>query len=160
MNINSQTRALIRRFEGCKLTAYQCSARVWTIGFGATRYEDGSSVKQGDVITQERADRLFVILLDQFASQVRPLITARVNDNQFGALLSFAYNVGVGGRLPTQPPGLRRSTLLRLVNANPSNPAIRLEFGKWNRAGGQVLNGLTRRRQAEADLYFTPIVGQ
>jgi lysozyme len=157
MNINPATRALIRRFEGCRLRAYQCSAKVWTIGWGSTFYEDGSAVKQGDVITQERADRLFVILLDQFAAQVRPLITARVNDNQFGALLSFAYNVGVGGRLPTQPPGLRRSTLLRLVNANPSNAAIRLEFGKWNRAGGQVLNGLTRRRTAEADLYFTPI---
>jgi lysozyme len=149
MNINPATRALIRRFEGCRLIAYQCSAKVWTIGWGSTFYEDGSSVKQGDVITQERADRLFVILLDQFASQVRPLITARVNDNQFGALLSFAYNVGVGA--------LRRSTLLRLVNANQANPAIRLEFGKWNRAGGQVLNGLTRRRIAEADLYFTPI---
>jgi lysozyme len=121
---------------------------VWTIGWGSTFYEDGSSVKQGDVITQERADRLFVILLDQFAAQVRPLITAKVNDNQFGALLSFAYNAGVGA--------LRRSTLLRLVNTNPANPAIRLEFGKWNRAGGQVLNGLTRRRIAEADLYFTP----
>lgn len=149
MNINPATRALIRRFEGCRLIAYQCSAKVWTIGWGSTFYEDGSAVKQGDVITQERADRLFVILLDQFASQVRPLITARVNDNQFGALLSFAYNAGVGA--------LRRSTLLRLVNANPANPAIRLEFGKWNKAGGQVLNGLTRRRTAEADLYFTPI---
>jgi len=84
---------------------------VWTIGWGSTFYEDGSAVRQGDVITQERADRLFVILLDQFASQVRPLITARVNDNQYGALLSFAYNAGVGA--------LRRSTLLRLVNANP-----------------------------------------
>jgi lysozyme len=122
---------------------------VWTIGWGSTFYEDGSAVRQGDVITQERADRLFVILLDQFASQVRPLITARVNDNQFGALLSFAYNAGVGA--------LRRSTLLRLVNANPLNAAIRLEFGKWTRANNIVLNGLVRRRQAEADLYFTPI---
>ena len=151
MNINPATRSLIRRFEGCRLRAYQCSAKVWTIGWGSTFYEDGSAVRQGDVITQERADRLFVILLDQFAAQVRPLITARVNDNQFGALLSFAYNAGVGA--------LRRSTLLRLVNANPSNAAIRLEFGKWNKANGQVLAGLTRRRTAEADLYFTPIIG-
>ena len=150
MNINPATRALIRRFEGCRLIAYQCSAKVWTIGWGSTFYEDGSAEKQGDVITQERADRLFVILLDQFSAQVRPLITAKVNDNQFGALLSFAYNAGVGA--------LRRSTLLRLVNTNPANPAIRLEFSKWNRAGGQVLNGLTRRRIAEADLYFTSIL--
>ena len=151
MNINPQTRSLIRRFEGCRLRAYQCSAKKWTIGWGNTFYEDGSSVKPGDTITQERADRLFVILLDQFAAQLRPLITASVNDNQFGALLSFAYNAGVGA--------FRNSTLRRLVNANPSNAAIRQEFAKWNKAGGQVLSGLTRRRTAEADLYFTPIIG-
>ena len=151
MNINPQTRSLIRLFEGCRLRAYQCSAKKWTIGWGNTFYEDGSSVKQGDVITQERADRLFVILLDQFAAQLRPLITARVNDNQFGALLSFAYNAGVGA--------FRNSTLRRLVNTNRDSNLIRLEFAKWNRAGGQVLAGLTRRRTAEADLYFTPIIG-
>lgn len=151
MNINPATRSLIRRFEGCRLRAYQCSAKKWTIGWGNTFYEDGSSVKQGDVITQERADRLFVILLDQFAAQLRPLITARVNDNQFGALLSFAYNAGVGA--------FRNSTLRRLVNTNRDSNLIRLEFAKWNRAGGQVLAGLTRRRTAEADLYFTPTIG-
>ena len=151
MNINPQTRSLIRRFEGCRLRAYQCSAKKWTIGWGNTFYEDGSSVKQGDVITQERADRLFVILLDQFAAQLRPLITARVNDNKFGALLSFAYNAGVGA--------FRNSTLRRLVNTNRDSNLIRLEFAKWNRAGGQVLAGLTRRRTAEADLYFTPTIG-
>jgi lysozyme len=149
MNINPATRALIRRFEGCKLKAYQCSAKVWTIGVGNTFYEDGSAVKQGDVITQERADRLFIILLDQFAAQVRPLIKQPLTDNQFGALLSFAYNAGVGA--------LRRSTLLRLVNANPSNAAIRLEFAKWVKANNVTLNGLVRRRQSEADLYFTEI---
>lgn len=151
MNINSQTRALIRRFEGCRLTAYQCSAKVWTIGFGATRFEDGSSVKQGDIITQERADKLFIILLDQFATQLRPLINQQLNDNRFGALLSFAYNAGIGA--------FRNSTLRKLVNANPNNPAIRTEFMKWTRANNQVLKGLVTRRQAEADLYFTPIIG-
>jgi lysozyme len=149
MNINPATRALIRRFEGCRLKAYHCSAKVATIGWGSTFYEDGSKVQMGDTITQERADRLFVILLDQFAAQVRPLIKQPLNDNQFGALLSFAYNAGVGA--------LQRSTLLKLVNANPNNPLIRQEFNKWNKAGGKVLLGLTRRRTAEADLYFTPI---
>jgi lysozyme len=149
MNINPATKALIRRFEGCRLKAYHCSAKVATIGWGSTFYEDGSKVQMGDTITQERADRLFVILLDQFAAQVRPLIKQPLNDNQFGALLSFAYNAGVGA--------LQRSTLLKLVNANPNNPLIRQEFNKWNKAGGKVLLGLTRRRTAEADLYFTPI---
>lgn len=125
MNINPATRSLIRRFEGCRLRAYQCSAKKWTIGWGNTFYEDGSSVKQGDVITQERADRLFVILLDQFAAQLRPLITARVNDNQFGALLSFAYNAGVGA--------FRNSTLRRLVNTNRDSNLIRLELPSGGR---------------------------
>lgn len=151
MNINSQTRALIRRFEGCRLTAYQCSAKVWTIGFGATRFEDGSSVKQGDTITQERADKLFVILLDQFAEEIKPLVRKDLNDNQFGALLSFAYNAGT--------TRFRNSTLRKLTIANPNNPQIRLEFMKWVNRGTPSEKGLIRRRQAEADLYFTPIIG-
>jgi len=148
MNITPQARALIRKYEGCKLKAYQCSAMKWTIGWGNTFYEDGSSVKQGDTITQERADRLFVILLDQFAAQLKPLITQPLTDNQFGALLSFAYNAGIGA--------FRNSTLRKVVNTNPNNPAVRLELQKWNKAGGKVLLGLTRRRAAEAELYFTP----
>jgi lysozyme len=148
MNINPATRALIRRFEGCKLKAYKCSAGKNTIGFGATFYEDGSAVQMGDTITQERADRLFVILLDQFAAQLRPLVRQDLNDNQFGALLSFAYNAGVGA--------FTRSTLRKMTIANPNNPAIRLEFSKWVRAGGKVLLGLQRRREAESLLYFTP----
>lgn len=151
MNITPQARALIRKYEGCKLKAYQCSAKKWTIGWGNTFYEDGSSVKQGDTITQERADKLFVILLDQFAANLRPLITAKINDNQFGALLSFAYNAGMGA--------FSKSTLRKVVNANPNNQVIRLEFMKWTKAGGKVLLGLQRRRSAEADLYFTPIIG-
>lgn len=151
MNITPQTRALIRKYEGCKLKAYKCSAGKNTIGFGATFYEDGSAVQIGDTITQERADKLFVILLDQFAAQLRPLITATVNDNQFGALLSFAYNAGIGA--------FSKSTLRKVVNANPNNQVIRLEFMKWTKAGGKVLLGLQRRRAAEADLYFTPIIG-
>jgi len=86
MQINSATRSLIRKYEGCKLKAYHCSANVATIGVGNTFYEDGSKVQMGDTITQERADRLFIILLDQFAARLRPLITAELNDNQFGAL--------------------------------------------------------------------------
>lgn len=151
MNITPQTRALIRKYEGCKLKAYHCSAKVATIGWGNTRYEDGSAVQIGDTITQERADKLFVILLDQFAAQLLPLITAKINDNQFGALLSFAYNAGIGA--------FSKSTLRKVVNANPNNQVIRLEFMKWTKAGGKVLLGLQRRRAAEADLYFTPIIG-
>ena len=139
--------AIIRKYEGCRLRAYLCPANKWTIGWGNTVYEDGSAVKKGDVITQQRADALFIAITNKFAIEIRPLITATINDNQFGSLLSFAYNAGTAR--------FRNSTLLRLVNANPNNPLIRDEFMKWNKSGGQVLNGLTRRRADEADLYFS-----
>ena len=151
MNINSATRSLIRKYEGCRLKAYLCPAKKWTIGWGSTFYEDGSLVKQGDVITQEIADKLFVILLDQFAAQLRPLVRSDINDNQFGALLSFAYNAGT--------TRFRNSTLRKMSFANPNNPQIRLEFMKWVNRGTPFEKGLTIRRQAEADLYFTPIIG-
>ena len=71
-----------------------------------------------------------------------------INENQLGALTSFAFNAGTGN--------LQKSTLLKKVNANPNDPTIRDEFMRWTKAGGKVLNGLVTRRKAEADLYFTP----
>lgn len=146
MRITEDGIKLLHHFEGCKLEAYLCPAKVWTIGWGNTFYEDGSKVKEGDKITQERADELFLHILNDFAKQVRQSIQQPINDNRFSALVSFSYNVGVGN--------LRRSTLLKKVNINPDDQSIRDEFMKWNKAGGVVLNGLTRRRKAEADLYF------
>lgn len=140
---------LIKRFEGLKLKAYLCPASIPTVGYGSTYYEDGSKVKLGDVITIDRADKLLFNTVAEFEKQVDTVVTSAINANQLGALTSFAFNVGVGN--------FRRSTLLRLVNANPNNPAIRTEFMKWTRANNQVLKGLVTRRQAEADLYFTPI---
>ena len=140
---------LIKRFEGLKLKAYLCPAKLPTIGYGSTYYENGSKVQLGDVITIDRADKLLFNTVAEFEKQVDTVVTSSINDNQLGALTSFAFNVGMGN--------FRRSTLLRLVNANPNNPAIRTEFMKWTRANNQVLKGLVTRRQAEADLYFTPI---
>lgn len=149
MKLNKAGADLIKSFEGCKLTAYKCSANKETIGYGNTFYEDGTPVKLGDTITQERAESLFVMISDSFAAKVKPLITSTVNENQFGALVSFAYNCGIAN--------LRSSTLLRKVNANPNDMTIRNEFARWNKAGGKVLAGLTRRRKAEADLYYKSI---
>jgi lysozyme len=138
---------LLHKYEGLRLDAYLCPAKVWTIGYGNTRYEDGTPVKKGDVVTKARAEELFNnILNNSFAAPVRRLVKSKLNNNQFSALVSFAYNVGVGN--------LQKSTLLRLVNANPNDPEIRTQFMRWNKAGGKELLGLTRRRQAEADLYF------
>jgi len=146
MKLNKAGADLIKEFEGCKLKAYQCSAKKWTIGFGNTFYEDGSPVMPGHAITQEKANQLFEIIANDFSAKVAKLLTANVSDNQFGSLVSFAYNCGVNN--------LQKSTLLKKVNANPNDQSIKAEFLKWNKAGGKVLAGLTRRREAESNLYF------
>ncbi|UJP67095.1 lysozyme [Mongoliitalea daihaiensis] len=150
MRTNNAGIQLLHHFENCRLTAYLCPARVWTIGWGNTRYEDGTPVRQGDTITQQRADQLFSNILRTFEQGVARLVRAQLNSNQFSALVSFAYNVGLGG--------FQRSQLLKRVNANPSDPAIRQKFLNWTKAGGIRSNGLIRRRNAEADLYFNPVI--
>jgi len=137
---------IIKKHEGLRLQAYLCPAGVPTIGFGNTFYEDGTRVKMGDRITRDRAEKLLLHVVEAFAVQVDRLIISKINANQRAALVSFAYNVGIGN--------LQRSTLLRKVNANPNDPSIRIEFMKWTKARGQVLRGLVVRRQDEANLYF------
>jgi lysozyme len=173
--VNAATIALLHRFESCKLKAYECPKslalpkhkKFWTIGWGNTYYEDGSPVKEGDVITQQRADKLFEFTLARFADDVDNLLKKRVTDNQFGALVSFAYNVGSDIDADTIPEGLGDSTLLKLVNANPNDPRIfqyklatdgiaatgSCELLKWVNKGSNFEKGLRRRRQAECDLY-------
>jgi lysozyme len=147
MKVVNDAIILMHKYEGLRLDAYLCPAKVPTIGYGNTFYEDGSKVKIGDKITKKRADELFNNVLEKnFATPVRGLIKSKVTNNQFSALVSFAYNVGVSN--------LQRSTLLKMVNVNPKDPAIRAQFMRWNKAGGKELLGLTRRREAEANLYF------
>jgi lysozyme len=145
MEVNKAGKDLIKQFEGCKLKAYKCPAGLDTIGYGNTWYPDGTKVKPGDVITQERANELLDIIVEDFAKKVKPLIKQNLTDNNFSALVLFAYNAGV--------TNLKNSTLLKKVNANPKDPSIRAEFMKWVRANEKVLNGLVKRREAEAKLY-------
>ena len=145
MEVNKAGKDLIKRFEGCKLKAYKCPAGLWTISWGLTFYPDGTKVKEGDVITQQQAEDYFNAIVDDFAKKVDALIKSNVSENNFSALVSFAYNVGMGN--------FQRSTLLRKVNANPKDKTILDEFKKWTRANGEVLKGLVRRRDAEAKLY-------
>ena len=147
MKINQAGIDLMHQFEGLKLEAYLCPAKITTIGWGSTFYEDGRKVKLGDKITKERADALFLAVAENFAIRVRTLLKKELTENQFSALVSFTYNVGVGA--------LQKSTLLKKVNVNPADPTIHNEFMKWNKTGGKVLAGLTRRREAESKLYFT-----
>jgi lysozyme len=147
MKTNQKGIDLMHEFESCRLESYLCPAKVWTIGWGNTFYADGTPVNQGEKINQEQANRLFGVILSKFESQVYKSVKPMINSNQFSALVCFTYNVGIGNFL--------KSTLLKKVNLNPNDPTIRDEFMKWNKGGGVVLNGLTRRRKSEADLYFS-----
>jgi lysozyme len=129
------------------LKPYKCPAGVPTIGYGNTFYENGSKVKLTDpLITKEKAQSILRASMDYFEKQVDALVVDSINQNQFDALVDFAYNVGIGN--------LKSSTLLKKVNKNPNDPTIREEFMKWVFAGGKKLNGLVKRRESEADLYF------
>jgi lysozyme len=141
MQINQKGLDLIKSFEGCKLTSYLCPAKVWTIGFGHT----GDDVKPNMNISLARAEELLKQDLIKFEQGVQKIVTSTLNENQFSALVSFAYNCGLSN--------LNKSTLLKRVNANPSDATIRDAFAMWNKAGGVVLAGLTKRRSAEALLY-------
>jgi lysozyme len=139
--------SLIKQFEGFRMNSYLCPANVWTIGYGSTRYSDGRKVKQGDVITEHDAHVLLLDTVKAFEKAVDDYTTDAITQPQFDALVCFAYNVGAAN--------LKNSTLLRKVNANTADPAIRDEFNKWVYAGGKKLKGLMERRKAEADLYFS-----
>ena len=139
---------LIKKYEGFKAKAYLCPANVITIGYGSTYYENGTKVKLTDpLITKERAAELLEALLVSYERSVDSYCVDTINQNQFDALCSFAYNCGVGN--------LKSSTLLKKVNKNPNDPTIKDEFLKWNKGGGKVLTGLTKRRIEEAQLYFS-----
>lgn len=148
MRISDNGIAFIAEWEGVRLKAYKCSAGVWTIGIGSTRYEDGSPVKAGDVLPSEPAAyALFRNTVGQYEGVVNRLAKRPLNQNQFDALVSLAYNIGVGA--------YAKSTVAKRVANDPADPSIRNGFLMWVKAGGRVVNGLVRRREAEANLYFS-----
>ncbi|HAS0832443.1 MULTISPECIES: lysozyme [Enterobacter] len=138
--------ALIKEFEGCKLTAYQDSVGVWTIGYGWTQPVDGKPIRAGMTINQETAERLLKTGLVSYESDVSRLVKVGLTQGQFDAMVSFTYNLGARS--------LSTSTLLRKLNAGDYVGAAD-EFMRWNKAGGKVLNGLTRRREAERALFLS-----
>ena len=130
---------LIKHFEGCELEAYKCPAGVWTIGYGHIK-----GVQQGDVITEQQADDMLVEELEEYENYIHNLVSCPLNQNQFDALVSWVYNLGSSN--------LQASTLLKVLNAG-DYAGVPAQMLRWNKAGGKVLEGLTRRRQAEADLF-------
>lgn len=137
---------LIKTWEGLSLKPYKCPADIPTIGYGATFYEDGTKVTMQDPnITEARAEELLIKHIETFAREVENLIKVNLTDNQFAALVSFTYNLGARN--------LKTSTLLKKLNSGDYAGAAN-EFEKWNKAGGKVLSGLIRRRQAEKALFL------
>ena len=134
-------RDFIARFEGLRFKAYQDVVGVWTIGYGHTK-----NVKPGQVIIKDEA--LSFLSEDAKESEVaiNKYVTVSLEQNEYDALVSFVFNVGAGA--------FERSTLLRLLNQNDRLGVYR-QFGRWNKAGGQVVKGLTIRREAEARLFQT-----
>jgi lysozyme len=148
MILDNKGYLLITNHEGLRLKPYLCSAKIPTIGHGNTYYPDGKRVTLLDKdITKQQAFDMFKEVANRFAKRVDTLVTSNLNQNQFNALVSFAYNVGTGN--------FSSSTLLKKVNRNPDDLTIKDEFLRWNKAGGKVLNGLTNRRNEEAILYFS-----
>jgi len=138
---------LIKTFEGFKSAPYKCPAGIPTIGYGATFYPNGKKVTMTDkALTETESVELLKHMLVSFEKYVDSYCRDDINQNQFDALVSFAYNLG--------PANLKSSTLLKKVNANPADESIKLEFMKWVKAGGKTLKGLVARREAESKLYF------
>ena len=139
MKISQEGLALIKRFEGCRLEAYKCSANVLTIGYGHT-----GGVKETDTITQEEADELLEKDVLKFEEYVEDNVIVELDQSQFDALVAWTFNLG--------PGNLRESTMLKKLN-DSDYTSVPSEMKRWNKAGGKTLDGLIRRRNAEALLF-------
>ncbi len=135
---------LTKQFEGCRLTAYRDSGGVLTIGYGHI----GPDVRVGMTITSLQAEELLQSDVASAVACVNELVTTTINQNQFDALVDFTFNLGCGN--------LKASKLLQYVNKRNFAQAA-TEFPRWNEAGGKEVDGLTRRRQAEMELFNTPV---
>ena len=139
MKCSQEGLALIKKFEGCRLKAYRCSANVLTIGYGHT-----GGVKEDDTITQPEADKLLENDIAKFEEYVSDNVIVELKQYQFDALVAWTFNLGVGN--------LRSSTMLKKLNESDYD-SVPSEMKRWNKAGGKTLDGLIRRRKAEGLLF-------
>ena len=139
MKISNNGLDLVKHFEGLVLEAYKCPAGVWTIGYGHTK-----DVQPGDSWSEDHADHMLEVEMEEYEKYINDLVTVELNQNQFDAMVSWVYNLGVGN--------LQSSTLLKVLNAG-DYAGVPEQIMRWNKAGRKTLEGLTRRRQAEADLF-------
>lgn len=147
MKTSSKGKAIIKQYEGFRAKPYLCPAKIPTIGYGATYYTDGRKVTLKDApISEADADKLLDKMLGKYEDAVNRYVQVPINQNQFDALVSFCYNLG--------QENLRNSTLLKKVNSKDYKGAAD-QFLRWNRAGGKVLAGLTKRRTDERKLFLS-----
>ena len=144
MKTGTRGKKLIKSFEGFRAIAYICPAGVPTIGYGTTRI-NGSRVKEGMKITSDEAEVFLEQDLKVFEDAINHNVLVEINQNQFDALVSFVYNVGIAN--------FKKSTLLKKLNKGYYEEASN-QLLRWTRAGGKVLNGLVRRREAEKELFL------
>jgi lysozyme len=130
---------LVKKFEGFRDTAYLCPAGVWTIGYGTTE-----NVSQGDEVTKQDAEVWLMDDLIEASAAIDKLVEVPLTQEQYDALTSFVYNVG--------RDAFRKSTMLHLLNAGDYEGAAE-QFPRWNKGGGRVLAGLSRRREAERQVF-------
>lgn len=139
---------MIKEYEGCYLTAYQCAAGVWTIGYGTTEPIDGEEIHEGMKITQQEADELLEENLKIYEKSVNEETDVLLNQNQFDALVSLTYNIGC--------EAYKSSTLLKLLNTYDYLGAAD-QFLRWDKVNGKSLSGLSKRRKSERQLFLTPV---
>ena len=139
MQISEEGKNLIKKFEGCELEAYKCAAGVWTIGYGHIK-----TAVEGMKIDQATANELFDEEMGEYETYVNTAVTVPLSQNQFDALVSWVFNLGNGN--------LNASTMLKVINSG-DHAGVPAQIKRWNKAGGKVLDGLVRRREAEALLY-------
>jgi|TARA_R110001606_G_C15379437_1_gene650288 GH24 family phage-related lysozyme (muramidase) len=139
MKISIEGLSLIKKFEGLELNAYQCAAGVWTIGYGHTK-----GVFEGQTIKKAEADEMLVLEMDEYEKAVNDAVTISIDQCMFDALVSWTYNLG--------PSNLNASTMLKVLNSGDYD-GVPAQIKRWNKAGGKVLEGLIRRRDAEALLF-------
>ena len=139
MNISEEGLSLIKKFEGFELKAYRCSANVLTIGYGHTK-----GVEEDQEITQEEAEEMLASELGEYEGYINDMVECDLEQYQFDALVAWVYNLG--------PTNLRSSTMLKRLNANDLDD-VPTQIRRWNKAGGKVLAGLTRRREAESLMF-------
>ena len=130
---------LIKHYEGFEARAYKCPAGVWTIGYGHTK-----GVQEGDEWSEDHANHMLTIELEEYEGYVNDCVEVPLSQNQFDALVSWTYNLGGGN--------LKASTMLKVLNQGKYDE-VAYQMSRWNKAGGKVLEGLSKRRKSEGELF-------